>query len=383
MNLHKELNLLIELSKKNRNHKQIINDLSSIQNWENFKNAIIAHGLLPIIFKKLTQEMHQYVPIDILKELHQEYNHLLKKNMLMSIELTSLMRLLEDNNINALAIKGPTLSILAYGNVINRPYTDLDILIDKKDIFKTATILLEHQYSSSYNIKLLKEKVYLKLDNDFNFFTKQGTHIEVHWRLLRGIIGEDLPFNRYFTTKTKVRINQTSVNTLNLEDLLVYLCIHGSKHAWERLEWINDIHMLIDNNAIDWEKVLKSAEEMDAFISLYLGLHLAKTFYAIVLPSYINEELQNEKIKLLVQEVIYFLNSDLINSANYTLYKKLNWFQAQLISSKKKKLQHYISRYLKVTRNDYLFLPLPSYLIWLYYFIKPFRIAYKIIIKTD
>jgi len=64
-----------------------------------------------------------------------------KTNMLMTSELIMLMKLFEENNIEAIAFKGPTLSQMAYGNLTLRQYADLDILIDEKDLQKSINLL--------------------------------------------------------------------------------------------------------------------------------------------------------------------------------------------------------------------------------------------------
>ena len=51
--------------------------------------------------------------------------------MLMSAELIRIMKLLEKNDIKALAFKGPVLSQMVYGDITLRQYVDLDVLIRK------------------------------------------------------------------------------------------------------------------------------------------------------------------------------------------------------------------------------------------------------------
>ena len=44
------------------------------------------------------------------------------------------------------------------------------------------------------------------------------------------------------------------------EDLLLALCIHGSKHLWERLAWIADIAGLIESQpSLNWNELVNRA----------------------------------------------------------------------------------------------------------------------------
>ena len=65
--------------------------------------------------------------------MKQHYMDIVKQNMLMTSELIKVLKILEENNIEAISFKGPVLSQLAYGDVVSRQYCDLDILINIKD----------------------------------------------------------------------------------------------------------------------------------------------------------------------------------------------------------------------------------------------------------
>ena len=85
--------------------------------------------------------------------------------------------------------------------------------------------------------------------------------------------------------------------------LLAYLCLHGSKHAWERIEWICDIDRLVRSQTdLDWDKTLKIAKEMDTHITLYLGLALSHALFHTPLPENIISSTQTERIKGLVEK---------------------------------------------------------------------------------
>ena len=99
----------------------------------------IQHGILPLVYKtikELSQEKASIVPIEFLTELKAQYMGISQRNMLMSAELIRIMKLLEENGIEALAFKGPTLSQMAYGDITLRQYVDLDILVDEKYPFQ-------------------------------------------------------------------------------------------------------------------------------------------------------------------------------------------------------------------------------------------------------
>ncbi len=311
------------------------------------------------------------------------YMDIVKQNMLMTKELLDVTKILEENGIKSIAFKGPTLSQLAYGDVVSRQYVDLDILIEEKYLFHAAKILNKNSYNSDKPIELLQNKKYIMSDNDYSFFTLNNIHIELHWKLFREKIAKQIDIYNHNFSNAEVTINTKSIKTLSLEIMIVYLCLHGSKHLWERIEWILDIDKLISSQdeKIDWYKVFELATQMNCKISLFLGLNLSKIFFNTSFNEDINKLLKNKLTINLTKEIIAFISKKLLLEEDYKKYQDVNLFQLKLIESKKEKLNHLIATYFSITKNDYLSFPLPRYLNFLYYFIKPFRVFYKVLVK--
>ena len=205
----------------------------------------------------------------------------------------------------------------------------------------------------------------------------------MHWKLFREKIAKQIDTKNNSFNTLEVKINNKNINTLSLEIMIVYLCLHGSKHLWERIEWILDIDKLISsqNERIDWDIVLKLAEEMNCKISLFLGLNLSRLFFQTTFNEDINKLLENKLTQELSKEILLFTNKLLLLEEDYGKYQDVNLFQLKLIESKKDKIRHLMFIYFSITKNDYLAFPLPSYLNFLYYFIKPFRVFYKVLVK--
>ena len=180
--------------------------------------------------------------------------------------------------------------------------------------------------------------------------------------------------------KQNIKINDKSIPTLSTEMLLVYLCLHGAKHAWERIEWIYDIDRLIHTNTeIDWDKVLTIAQEMDTSTSLYLGLKLSHILFHTPLPENIVFMTETEHINDLIMKTYTMLNSTVSDKEGYNKYHAIHMFQMNLLDTKTKKCKHLLTTYLGISRNDCQTFPLPASLKFLYIFIKPFRVLMKYI----
>ena len=81
-------------------------------------------------------------------------------------------------------------------------------------------------------------------------------------------------------------ISQHTVMTSIPENLLIVLCVHGSKHAWEQLKWICDIAELVRTHPdLQWEHMLASASDLRCRRMVLLGLSLARQWYEVDLPA--------------------------------------------------------------------------------------------------
>ena len=96
--------------------------LTQIENQQLSKIVTLAHnhGVFPLFYQALQTHASDLLASDDLTELKQQNMIVVMNNMRMTAELILVMRLLEENSIDAMAFKGPTLAQLAYGNITLR-----------------------------------------------------------------------------------------------------------------------------------------------------------------------------------------------------------------------------------------------------------------------
>ena len=100
---------------------------------------------------------------------------------------------------------------------------------------------------------------------------------ENHWRLQDRYLS--FPFNteELWNRTSTISVFGKKVRSLTTEDTLLFLCMHGAKHYWERLEWIACLPALMRANpSTDWAVVIKRAQQLGGIRILYLGLLLAR-----------------------------------------------------------------------------------------------------------
>jgi len=389
--LNDDLKFLMNCCKMNPTEE----DLKAICSYLNTEhldlNALISvvnqHGILPLVYKTIKSlqchssslnTQHVTLSAEILTELKAHYMSISQRNMLMSAELIKIMNLLKENSIEALAFKGPALSQIAYGDITLRQYTDLDVLVKKEDIYKIDTLLKARGYQRVLKLSPVQEKVYIQNAQDLGFYhPKSGLHFEMHWSLLN----EDYPMQINLDTIWKnpqtVKINQQEIKTFPIQELLPYLCIHGSKHLWERIEWIKDIDLLIRKEDIDWEKIVKKVDGSGFEVMIYLGLSLAMRLFKTPLPKHITDHISDMKILNTLSDFVLQSWQSPKNTFQQT-HAKLKLFPGI------KEQAIYLHKILiKPSLNDYWFIDLPKPLYWVYYFVHPYLLIKKYLTKQN
>jgi hypothetical protein len=365
--LTNEIILLIECCKISPDFILIEEKISQIKNWDNLITLSYSHGVFPLVYKIL-KKYDEKIPLDKLSFMKQTYMDVVKTNMLMTSELIKITKILEENNIEAISFKGPVLSQLAYGDVVSRQYCDLDILLDEKKLIKTVNLFLDNGYENLLPLEIISNEICLNTIKDFTVQNKTSKiNIEIHWNLFESKYNK--AFKKLDISQTSdFFINQNKLKTLSNETLLIYLCFHGSKHAWERIEWMSDIDKFIRNNKIDFSKIDNLLEEN----SLLLGLYLSYILFDTPLEKKYISKISDEKIKKLSRKIFEIMIDKKYQENEIYRNKKIFFFQMSLYNNILDKFNFFRKTFFKISVNDcqtYYYNSKISYI-----FLRPFRL---------
>jgi hypothetical protein len=297
-----------------------------------------------------------------------------KENMLMTSELVKVIKLLEENGIEAISFKGPILSKQAYGDVTLRQYVDLDILVQKEQISKTVRLLQQNYYNTNENLNFLDNEMFYKIGKDIKFINKKNNIvIELHWELFE----EKILSREYniFSNYTIFELLSNKIQILNNELNFLYLCIHGAKHGWERIEWLVDLDRLSKNYKIDIVMLQNYAKMTNSIKILYSSIYLISyLFNNKIFENILKQEITNKVINL-SNEFIYEWSED-------KLYQKkiirINTKQLRIILKIQDgfymRIKIFWKLFFELKLSDILYINLPKKLYYLYYFIRPIRL---------
>jgi len=208
------------------------------------------------------------------------------RSLILSAELIRLQDVFRPQGILAIPYKGPVLAAQAYGDIALREFEDLDIIVRERDLAKAGEAMTSSGYKPQFPASLLAEGSPSRVPAEFSYFD-EARHIlvELHTERTMRHFPVAPSLDDLAERMVSVQVSGHEVRTFSAEDALVMLCVHGSKHFWDRLSWIADLAELIHAYPhLNWDEVLNRAGSLKAQSMLHSGLLLAEELLETPLP---------------------------------------------------------------------------------------------------
>lgn len=380
-NKPKELELLASCSRIYSDSADIARTRTLLQeewNWDSVIETAIRHGVMPLLFRNLRRYHHRIVPEAALNHLQQHFLTNATQISLLARELIAIIKLFDSHGIAAIPFKGPLLALQVYNDITLRQFGDLDILIKKSDLEKARRLLMTRGYVPI----MLPLRNTVKVQFLINHTSKTG--IDLHWQIAPLVIRAKSEQEAFWSRAESITFNHTPMPTLSMEDLLLFLCIHGCKvgHMWEKLIWVCDIAELSRTHSnIDWDHLLQRAEKLDVERMLLLGLALAHQLLGMALPEIIAQRIRHDNV---VTQFVEETRASIVQGtqapgeSRQTAKKSKYPYHPSMRKQIRDRIPLYLYRlkFLLIPNElDRSFIALPRALSFLYYLIRPIRLG--------
>jgi hypothetical protein len=341
--------------------------------WEYLFLLARRHSILPLVYLQLDRHAADLVPSEHLAELKKHYLENVARNTVLTAELCRLINRFAETSIDAIPYKGPVLALFAYGNVAFRRFVDLDVIVKKSDVLKAREILLAEGYTPSKSLSLSQQELLLRTQHNLQF--SRDSHrliVELHWEVAPHLFASTVDSDQLWENLATIDVNGTQVKTLSAADLLFSLCVHGSRHLWERLGWICDIAELLARHTFDWPTLLKRAAQADTDRMFLLGLYLAGQLLKAPLPGEVKQRCDADpRLPSLADNVV----EHLFNGTTHVPATSREIFNYNIGVRKTLGARaRYILYMLRPTDGDLGAHSLPESLSFAYYLARPLRI---------
>lgn len=259
--------------------------------WTYVRETAILHGIIPLLYKRLKEDMVNLVPPDELSELRTLFMANAVNNLRMTQQLIKVLDLLGEASVEAMPFKGPGLAVQAYGDLSMRSFCDLDILIHKDDLKKVCNILRATGHTPIFSN--FRENDVLKLGKEIHF-THKNYGLDIHWDFAARFRMIHLNIDNIWKRKQSVSLYEREFSSLSLEDNLIISSVYLAMDRYTQLKAIADIIYLIQDHSVSLEYAQNEAARANVNRALNLGLHLAKITGGLHFINEIDEQMQND-----------------------------------------------------------------------------------------
>jgi len=359
---------------------EIIKICSEAIDWDKFQKLAVRHKVIQLIYVTLNKKYRAYVPDNSHDEIKKVFLLNCAHNLYFTAVFHKIIDYFNENNMTCVPLKGPVISEQLYGDISLRVFSDLDILVPEENAFQAFNLLITKGFTPELNLNKKQFEAYMNSE-DHMILTlgKKKLIVELHWELSDRYLSKPFTFEQIKHQLCEYNFNGKKILTFSREDLLVYLCLHGSKHIWENFELIFLIATLLKSD-LDWEKILLLARTTRCYKKLLLGASLCSRFFNCALPDKIRSLIADSpEIKKLDQYVTLLLLAPIENHLWDISKSKFTRYQFASLDRFQDKIRYFFFMVLFPTNNDWTAAAIPGKYSFLYYFTRPVRLFYNLL----
>ncbi len=342
------------------------------ETWSRILRASVDHNLLPLLDRALAgrDDVPALIREDLARGAAQNQRH----NLHLTAELLAVIRRLDRAGIRAVAWKGPLLAQRAYGDVSLRSFFDLDVLVTRVDLPRARDLLLAEGFRPEKPMTARQQETYIDHQGELELVREtDGLWLELHWAVVPNYYAGARTAGDPWARLVRLALLRSSVLALAVEDDLEALCVHGSKHRWDRLLWITDIAMLARAEpGLDWDGLLSRARANGTLRMVRLGLLLARSMAGGPIPARVLRKARGDRGAMTLHaEVSRALFAPRAGRLDAFL------FHARMLERGRDRARYALSALFTPSGADWGGATLPPALFPLYSVARPFRLAVK------
>jgi len=354
-NMKREQEILIKIAKSISKQKELELDSIVIKelDWEELLQISLRHRVFPIVYKKI----FNYVPIKYQALYDQKYYDIQKKINIGMLELNRILKLTQQNNIDAILLKGLALAEIIYKDIYARQFGDIDLLVKEDDMEKMYYLLndigyvQETGFDKNTNRYNTVDKPILKYEPHFHEFQcvkDIGDNIYIFVEIKRASSAIPLKYIGDFLKNVQdISINGIKIKTSNSAYTFLHLCSNfyanfetgwGANHE-TNLRDIFDTCVLVSKHGsfLDWIEINSLSSKYEITHKIYYVLKCLEGILGKLIPNEIIELFNPNKLT-------YYFNGNVDGSIN-------NWesdFTFRLFNDEERKKEFVKSDKLKI-----------------------------------
>jgi hypothetical protein len=250
--------------------------------WTRLIGLSEEHGLWPLVYTHTTAA-GAAMPAGLATHLAERLIETTALNLALGAQLSDILEVFERAGIPAVALKGPVLAH-AYGHPGVRPFGDLDVLVPRARAAEAVAALRASGYRPADQHSIV-EGVHPAAGREFVLVPDRPDRVsvEVQVDVTNWPLPVALPAEALIERARPLTVGGRAVAALSAEDHVLTLAIHGTRHGWNSLRFISDIHA-VAADGVDWTLAHQRAAAARMARMLNVGLMLADEVLGSPLP---------------------------------------------------------------------------------------------------
>jgi len=233
-----------------------------------------SYRLLPQVYRNL-----EFCEVggEAMIKLRGVYRHAWYRNQVLLRGAGSLVRALQQVDVDVMALKGAAVAALYPGGLATRPMNDVDLLVAPDHVERAVDVLQAQGFA---------------MDGEFPFavarrirhavpFRRDGLEIDLHWHLLaQG--GDDRDVWRRARAST---LAGTELLVPAPEDQLLHTCVHGLGFFPAPVRWVADAVLIIrSDEGVEWDILVEQARARDVTVAMAHALRYLRDELGAAVP---------------------------------------------------------------------------------------------------
>ncbi len=272
------------------NLKRLSKILAGNVNWEYLLDLAKYHGVAPLLAHNLTRfNLTDKVPEIYAERLNRIYSDNIHRSIFLSDELTRILSIFNQNDIDVITLKGTVLGEQLYVNPGLRTTNDIDVLVQPDKVIQASSLLEGMDYTRYIMPKKPLHpfhRIYIKKAR-FPFI------VELHWDLHDPKL-EVVKREEIWRRARQYQYQGGNTMVPSPEDTLLYiatkLLVHDEKH-FKHLVDINEIIRKYRNN-LDWDYIVRTEKSLGITAIIYYALKWAQELLEAPVPESVMKALK-------------------------------------------------------------------------------------------
>jgi hypothetical protein len=350
-------------------------------NWPAYEELVRVHSVTSLVYSNLKRHFGNTIPAEILGRMKQHFISTTQSNLALLREILAIVQQLRSRHIECAVFKGLAINQQVYHDLSIRKSGDIDILVREKDYRHARQMFVSQGF-----IPTMSEQSELQCLQSGLWHEGKQSQIDLHW----GIPPRQLLIDsdKIMDHVQEIALPGTSIPAFAREDMFIVMCVNAIKEFWNQLLYrYCDIHEFLQNHPeLDGKRLARRARELGCHRATGIALAVTKELFNVALTTSMERSFplswSGNTIKEEILLQIFEKGPDeggLLTSDGHRLYRFENIldYNTALIDKAPQRILYRYRRIIEPNATDRSSIPLPATLDFLYYLIRPVRLAIK------